>query len=127
MNNAGRLDLPSTEAAAHICTCVFECNVPLLRRFIKAGIAVNSGNFDKRTAVHVAAAEGNLAAVRIFYCASSKTRPCFLTLGKQFHPSIKVRDLRVADQSLDRFLPKKLYPDKIPYTRVEQSHAAMAQ
>lgn len=61
---ADRLDLPSTEAAAHVCTCVFDCNVPLLRRFIKAGIAVNAGNFDKRTALHVAAAEGNLAAVR---------------------------------------------------------------
>ncbi|KAK9901237.1 hypothetical protein WJX75_001780 [Coccomyxa subellipsoidea] len=59
------LDLPSTEAAAHVCTCVFDCNVPLLRRFIKAGIAVNAGNFDKRTALHVAAAEGNLAAVRV--------------------------------------------------------------
>ncbi|CAL8470996.1 g10538 [Coccomyxa elongata] len=59
------LDLPSTEAAAHLCTCVFDCNVPLLRRYIKAGISVNAGNFDKRTPLHVAAAEGNLAAVRV--------------------------------------------------------------
>lgn len=64
--DAHRLDLPSTEAAAHLCTCVFDCNVPLLRRFIKAGISVNAGNFDKRTPLHVAAAEGNLAAVSTF-------------------------------------------------------------
>jgi ankyrin repeat protein len=38
--------------------------VPLLRRYIKAGITVNAANFDQRTALHVAAAEGNLAAVR---------------------------------------------------------------
>ena len=61
-----RLDLPPTEAATHLCTCVFDCNVPLLRRFIKAGAMVNCGNFDARTALHVAAAEGNLAAVRAF-------------------------------------------------------------
>ncbi len=58
-----RLDLPSAETATHLCMSVFDCNVPLLRRYIKAGITVNAANFDKRTALHVAAAEGNLAAV----------------------------------------------------------------
>ena len=53
------------EAATQLCTCVYDCNVPLLRRFIKAGILVNAGNFDSRTALHVAAAEGNVAAVRL--------------------------------------------------------------
>ena len=52
------------EAATQLCTCVFDCNVPLLRRYLKAGILVNAGNFDSRTALHVAAAEANLAAVR---------------------------------------------------------------
>ena len=55
--------MPPAEAAAALCTCVFDCNVPLLRRFLKAGVVVNAGNFDKRTALHLAAAEGNLAAV----------------------------------------------------------------
>ena len=51
------------EASTQLCTCVFDCNVPLLRRYMKAGILVSAGNFDSRTALHVAAAEGNLAAV----------------------------------------------------------------
>lgn len=58
-----RLDVAPAEAATQLCTCVFDCNVPLLRRYIKAGALVNSGNFDSRAALHVAAAEGNLAAV----------------------------------------------------------------
>jgi hypothetical protein len=52
-----------SEAATQLCTCVYDCNVPLLRRYIKAGILVNAGNFDSRAALHVAAAEGNVAAV----------------------------------------------------------------
>ena len=56
--------MSSAEAATQLCTCVFDCNVPLLRRYMKAGILVNAGNFDSRTALHVATAEGNLAAVR---------------------------------------------------------------
>ena len=55
--------MTTAEASTQLCTCVFDCNVPLLRRYIKAGILVNAGNFDSRTALHVAAAEGNLAAV----------------------------------------------------------------
>ena len=62
------------EAATQLCTCVFDCNVPLLRRFIKAGILVNAGNFDSRTALHVAAAEGNLAAVRLL-CKAALVLP----------------------------------------------------
>lgn len=61
---APRLDMPGMEAAHALCSCVFECNVPLLRRYLRAGIAVNAANFDARTALHIAAAEGNLAAVR---------------------------------------------------------------
>ena len=60
--------MTSGEAATQLCTCVFDCNVPLLRRYMKAGILVNAGNFDSRTALHVAAAEGNLAAVRPAAC-----------------------------------------------------------
>jgi hypothetical protein len=64
------------EAATQLCTCVHDCNVPLLRRFIKAGILVNAGNFDSRTALHVAAAEGNVTAVRL-------CDPCYPWLKKE--------------------------------------------
>ena len=57
--------MPGLEAAHALCTCVSECDVPLLRRYLKAGVRVNAANFDQRTALHVAAAEGNLAAVRL--------------------------------------------------------------
>ena len=65
-----RLEMITAEASTQLCTCVFDCNVPLLRRYIKAGILVNAGNFDSRTALHVAAAEGNLAAV-CFRCETA--------------------------------------------------------
>eukprot|EP00884_Botryococcus_braunii_P021334 jgi/Botrbrau1/7885/Bobra.9_2s0059.2 len=51
--------------AADLCTCVFECDLPLLRRFLQAGANPNSGDYDQRTAMHIAAAEGNVAAVRV--------------------------------------------------------------
>ena len=50
--------------AAQLCTCVFEGNMPLLRRLIRAGAAADAGDYDRRTALHIAAAEGNTAAVR---------------------------------------------------------------
>ena len=72
-----RLQLPQAEAcccrlgkeqdriamAAQLCTCVFEGNLPLLRRLIRAGAAADAGDYDKRTALHIAASEGNTAAV----------------------------------------------------------------
>ena len=49
--------------AAQLCTCVFDGNLPLLRRLITAGAPADAGDYDKRTALHIAAAEGNTAAV----------------------------------------------------------------
>lgn len=61
---ASRLgDKSQVEGAAELCTCVFEGNLPLLRRLITAGIHVDSADYDKRTALHISAAEGNLQAV----------------------------------------------------------------
>ena len=37
----------------------------MLKRLCKAGINVNAGDYDRRRAVHIAASEGNLAAVRV--------------------------------------------------------------
>ena len=38
-----RLDMDRIEAAAQLCTLVFKCDLPLLRRFLAAGIPVDSG------------------------------------------------------------------------------------
>ncbi len=63
---------------AQLCTCVFEGNLPLLRRLIRAGAAADAGDYDKRTALHIAAAEGNTAAVRLrlFTCLKRHARRC---------------------------------------------------
>lgn len=50
--------------ASQLCTAVFEGDLPLLRRLIRAGAAADAGDYDRRTALHIAAAEGNTAAVR---------------------------------------------------------------
>lgn len=50
--------------ASQLCTCVFEGDLPLLRRLVSAGAPADAGDYDKRTALHIAAAEGNTAAVR---------------------------------------------------------------
>ncbi|CAL8465533.1 g5069 [Coccomyxa elongata] len=51
--------------ASHLCTCVFEGDLPLLRRLITAGAPADVGDYDKRTALHIAAAEGNTTAIRL--------------------------------------------------------------
>lgn len=52
-------------AAAQLCTCVYDGNLPLLRRYLDAGAPANAGDYDGRTALHISAAEANLAAVRV--------------------------------------------------------------
>ena len=46
----------------------------LMRRYIKAGVDIDIGDYDQRTALHIAAAEVNLPAVRSF--CSEPTRAC---------------------------------------------------
>ncbi len=58
-----RIGQEEVKMAADLCTCVFDCDLPLLRRYLGAGADPNSGDYDKRTAMHIAAAEGNVAAV----------------------------------------------------------------
>lgn len=56
--------LREVQAASRLCTAVYQCNLPLLRRLMRAGTPVNAGDYDKRTALHISAAEGNLSVVR---------------------------------------------------------------
>ena len=50
--------------ASQLCTAVFEGDLPLLRRLLQAGASADTCDYDKRTALHIAAAEGNLPAVQ---------------------------------------------------------------
>ena len=49
--------------ACELCECIFEGDMALTRRYIKAGVDINVGDFDQRTALHIAAAEANPPAV----------------------------------------------------------------
>jgi glutaminase len=44
---------------------VYLCDLPLLRRLVRAGADVNAGDYDRRTALHISAAEGNAVMVRV--------------------------------------------------------------
>lgn len=52
-------------AASVLCQAVFDGDILLLKRLLRAGIQVNAADYDKRTAAHIAAAEGNVAAIRL--------------------------------------------------------------
>jgi hypothetical protein len=60
--------------ASQLCTAVFDGDMPLLRRLLHAGASPNVGDYDKRTALHIAAADGNLPAVSVtggWVCAAA--------------------------------------------------------
>jgi ankyrin repeat protein len=40
-----------------LCTCVFSGELGLLRRLLRAGAHTDAGDYDKRTALHIAAGE----------------------------------------------------------------------
>lgn len=61
----GRLCMSEETAATTLCQCVFNGDLLMLKRLCKAGININAGDYDRRRAVHIAASEGNLAAVRV--------------------------------------------------------------
>lgn len=65
MGNQGQLCLAEARAASILCQAVFDGDIMLLSRLIRAGANVNAGDYDKRTAVHIAAAEGNVAALKV--------------------------------------------------------------
>lgn len=50
--------------SAHLCTTVYDGDLQLLRRLILAGANPDAMDYDGRTALHIAAADGNLPAVR---------------------------------------------------------------
>jgi ankyrin repeat protein len=52
-------------AASTLCQAVFDGDILTLRRLLRAKIQVNASDYDKRTAVHIAAAEGNVAAIKV--------------------------------------------------------------
>ena len=65
LRSDGSLGKKGVEEAALLCTCVFDGDLRLLRRLLRAGAHVDAGDYDKRTALHIAAGApgaGGLAA-----------------------------------------------------------------
>ncbi|KAI8469642.1 MAG: hypothetical protein J3K34DRAFT_276757 [Monoraphidium minutum] len=60
-----RMYMNQVACAAHLCTAVFEGDVPLLRRLARAGMDPDAGDYDGRRAAHIAASETALAALKV--------------------------------------------------------------
>ena len=65
MLGACSLNETHSSMAEHLCQCIFTGDMALMRRYIKAGVDINMGDYDQRTPLHIAAAEINLPAVRL--------------------------------------------------------------
>jgi len=63
--NGATLCMAESHAASILCQAVFDGDSTFLRRLLEAGVPPSSADYDKRTAAHIAAAEGNLSAFRI--------------------------------------------------------------
>lgn len=60
-----KLCMDESLAASTLCQAVFDGDTLLLRRLLRAQIQVDASDYDKRTAAHIAAAEGNVTALKV--------------------------------------------------------------
>ena len=60
-----RLGAEGLAVASDLCTAVYRKDLVKLKRLLRAGAPPDSCDYDKRSALHIAGAEGNLAAVKI--------------------------------------------------------------
>eukprot|EP00980_Cylindrotheca_fusiformis_P020957 scaffold7970_cov118-Cylindrotheca_fusiformis.AAC.13 len=63
--------LDEARASALMNQAVFEGNIRMLARLIKAGVDVDAGDYDMRRPVHIAASEGNMNAFRVLVQAGA--------------------------------------------------------
>ena len=78
---ACRLGFDEIKSASELCTAAAQGKVDLIRHYIKGGINVDAADYDKRTALHIAAADGCLDAV--------SPPPLSSHLADPLHPSLK--------------------------------------
>ena len=57
-------EMSKNAAAGKLCSLVEENNFEMLRKWVSGGIDVNAGDYDKRTALHIAAACGAVEILR---------------------------------------------------------------
>lgn len=61
------LRMKESLAASVLCQAVFDGDILFLKRLLRANIQINASDYDKRTSAHIAAAEGNVAALRVLF------------------------------------------------------------
>jgi ankyrin repeat protein/CRP-like cAMP-binding protein len=65
LEHHAELSMDDNLAASTLCQTVFDRDIATLRRLLRAGIQVNASDYDNRTGAHIAAAEGNLEAIKV--------------------------------------------------------------
>ena len=65
LENGATLCMDESQAAGKLCAFINDGDILSLRRLLKANIQVNAADYDKRTGAHIAAAEGNLTAMKL--------------------------------------------------------------
>jgi len=65
LKNGGELSMCENLAATTLCQAVYDGDILMLKRLLDAKIQVNASDYDKRTAAHIAASEGNVAAFKL--------------------------------------------------------------
>lgn len=72
----GCLPVRGAQSAALLCAAVSEGDLALLRRLLHARADPNVGDYDKRTALHIAAADCNLPVVSatFWFCGGRRKR-----------------------------------------------------
>lgn len=65
LKHHAKLSMSESLAASTLCQLVFDGDTRMLRRLLRSKIQVNAADYDKRTAAHIAAAEGNLVALKV--------------------------------------------------------------
>ena len=70
------LGVSDSDLSGLLCTAVLDNDLELLKLFAAAaGSKLNSGDYDKRTALHIAAAEGNVPAIEILTSGGADCGP----------------------------------------------------
>lgn len=64
VQHGASLQLSKSELSTTLCSLVKENKHDLLQRFLAAGANADACDYDKRTPLHIAAAEGDLSMVR---------------------------------------------------------------
>ena len=70
------ITLPGYEMGVQMCTFAFEGDMDQLHRMIINGVDVNIGDYDKRTALHLAASQGHVDIVSFLIAHKAEVNVC---------------------------------------------------